>query len=201
MTEKKKHSIKDDFTLLALLIIPVAVAVNFVGGQLASLLKLPFYLDTIGTIFGAMLCGPWVGAVIGLVTNLVTGIANPVNFAFIPVNVACGLVTGYLSRRNMFSTWWRWLIAMILMAATSIITAAPIIVLVYGGVTGGGTSIVTATLMATGTNIWLSVMGSDGIFTVIDRIISFFISYFVIKVVPERTVIKFGCGENFIKKK
>ena len=49
--EKKKYSIKEDFSMLALLIIPVGVAVNFVGGQLASILKLPMYLDTIGTIF------------------------------------------------------------------------------------------------------------------------------------------------------
>ena len=87
--EKKKYSIKEDFSMLALLIIPVGVAVNFVGGQLASILKLPMYLDTIGTIFAAMLCGPWVGAVTGGLTNVVTGIANPVNFAFIPVNVNC----------------------------------------------------------------------------------------------------------------
>ena len=39
----KKHSIKDDFSMMAILTIPVCVAVNFVGGQLASLLKLPMY--------------------------------------------------------------------------------------------------------------------------------------------------------------
>ena len=54
---EKKYSIKDDFSMLALLVIPVSVAVNFVGGQLASILKLPMYLDTIGTVFAAMLCG------------------------------------------------------------------------------------------------------------------------------------------------
>lgn len=195
----KKHSIKEDFSMLAILIIPVAVAVNFVGGQMASLLKLPCYLDAIGTIFGAMLCGPWVGAVIGLVTNIVTGIANPVNFAFIPVSVVVGLVTGFLARKKMFSTWWKWVISMILMALSSIIVAAPIIVYVYGGVTGGGTSIITATAMAAGANIWAAVIGSDGLFTVVDRIISFVISYLIIKVIPGRTLIKFACGENYIK--
>ena len=58
--EKKKYSIKRFFNV-SVLIIPVGVAVNFVGGQLASILKLPMYLDTIGTIFAAMLCGPWLG--------------------------------------------------------------------------------------------------------------------------------------------
>mgnify|MGYP000860135398 FL=1 len=201
MSEKKKYSIKEDFSMLAMLIIPVGVAVNFVGGQLASILKLPMYLDTIGTIFTAMLCGPWVGAVTGLLTNVVTGIANPVNFAFIPVNVIAGLVTGFLARKKWFSVWWKWILSMLIMAAVSIIVAAPIVVLVYGGVTGGGTSIITAAAMAAGANIWAAFFGTEGVFTVLDRIISFLISWAVIKVIPARTLVKFGCGINYIKEK
>ncbi len=197
----KKYSIKSDFSMLALLIIPVAVAINFVGGQLASLLKLPMYLDAIGTIFGAMLCGPWVGAVIGTLTNIVTGIANPVNFAFIPVSLTLGLVTGFLARKNMFNTWIKWIISMVIMALTSIIVAAPIIAYVFGGITGSGPSVVTATLLAAGANIWTSILGSDGIFTVVDRVISFLISIAIIKVIPARNLIKFSCGELYIKKK
>ena len=199
--EKKKYSIKEDFSMLALLIIPVGVAVNFVGGQLASILKLPMYLDTIGTIFAAMLCGPWVGAVTGGLTNVFTGIANPVNFAFIPVNVIAGLVTGFLARKQMFSVWWKWLISMFVMAWVSIIVSAPIVVLVYGGVTGGGTSIITAAAMAAGANIWAAFFGTEGVFQVLDRIISFLICWAVIKVIPPRTLVKFGCGSNYIKEK
>lgn len=198
--EKKKYSIKEDFSMLALLIIPVGVAVNFVGGQLASILKLPMYLDTIGTIFAAI-CGPWVGAVTGGLTNVVTGIANPVNFAFIPVNVIAGLVTGFLARKQMFSVWWKWLISMFVMAWVSIIVSAPIVVLVYGGVTGGGTSIITAAAMAAGANIWAAFFGTEGVFQVLDRIISFLICWAVIKVIPPRTLVKFGCGSNYIKEK
>ena len=199
--EKKKYSIKEDFSMLALLIIPVGVSVNFVGGQLASILKLPMYLDTIGTIFAAMLCGPWVGAVTGGLTNVVTGIANPVNFAFIPVNVIAGLVTGFLARKQMFSVWWKWLISMFVLAWVSIIVSAPIVVLVYGGVTGGGTSIITAAAMAAGANIWAAFFGTEGVFQVLDRIISFLICWAVIKVIPPRTLVKFGCGSNYIKEK
>lgn len=197
----KKHSIKDDFSMLAILVIPVAVAVNFVGGQLASLLKLPMYLDTIGTIFASMLCGPWVGAVAGGMTNVVTGIANPVNFAFIPVNVIVGLTTGYMARKNMFSTLPKIAISVVLMAVISTVVAAPIVVLVYGGVTGGGTSLLTATAMAAGANIWAAFFGTEGIFTTLDRAISFLISWSVIKVIPVRTLVKFGCGSNYIKEK
>ena len=130
----------------------------------------------------------------GGLTNVVTGIANPVNFAFIPVNVIAGLVTGFLARKQMFSVWWKWLISMFVMAWVSIIVSAPIVVLVYGGVTGGGTSIITAAAMAAGANIWAAFFGTD-------RIISFLICWAVIKVIPPRTLVKFGCGSNYIKEK
>jgi ABC superfamily ATP binding cassette transporter permease subunit len=201
METTKRYSIKDDFTMQAILIIPVCVAVNFVGGQLAGLLKLPMYLDTIGTIFASLLCGPWVGAVAGGLTNVVTGIANPTNFAFIPVNIIAGLVTGFLARKNMFNKTWKWLLSMFIMAWVSIIVSAPIVVLVYGGVTGGGTSLITAAALAAGANIWAAFFGTEGVFQVLDRIISFLICWAVIKVIPTRNLIKFSLGELYIKKK
>ena len=201
METTKKYSIKDDFTMQAILIIPVCVAVNFVGGQLAGLLKLPMYLDTIGTIFASLLCGPGVGAVAGGLTNVVTGIANPTNFAFIPVNIIAGLVTGFLARKNMFNKTWKWLLSMFIMAWVSIIVSAPIVVLVYGGVTGGGTSLITAAALAAGANIWTAFFGTEGVFQVLDRIISFLICWAVIKVIPTRNLIKFSLGELYIKKK
>ncbi|MGH4036720.1 MAG: ECF transporter S component [Sphaerochaeta sp.] len=197
--ERKQFSIKEDFSMLALLIVPVGVAVNFVGGQLASLLRLPLYLDTIGTIFVAMLCGPWVGAVTGLLTNILTGIANPVNFAFIPVAIIAGLVTGAFARHDYFSVWWKWLIAMVVMGAASILSAAPIVVLMFGGVTGSGASLITATFMAAGANIWGAFIGTEGLFNVLDRIISVLICLAVIKVIPNRNLIKFSCGMFYVK--
>jgi energy-coupling factor transport system substrate-specific component len=196
----KKYSIKTDFSLLARLLIPIAVAINFVGGQLAVALKLPFYLDTIGTILVAMFCGPWVGALAGLVTNLVLGITNPVFFPYAIVNVALGLVTGFLARKNFFSVWWKWVISIICMSVISILTAAPITVLLFGGITGSGTSLITMTMVAAGTNIWQAFFSTEIVFTALDRIISIVLTWLVIKVMPSRTLVKFPCGENYIRK-
>lgn len=200
MSEKKKYSIKTDFSMLALLLIPIAVAVNFVGGQLAVALKIPLYLDTIGTMLVGMLCGPWIGALAGLVTNLILGISNPTFLMYAIVNVCVGLVTGFCARWNGFGVWWKWCISMVLIGLTSIITSAPITVLAFGGITASGTSLITAALMATGSNIWSAVFSTEIIFTLIDRIISFVITFLIIRVIPARTLIKFSCGEHYIKK-
>lgn len=194
----KKYSIKTDFTLLSLLLIPVAVAVNFAAGQLALVLQLPFYLDTIGTILAAMLCGPWVGGLAGLVTNLILGISDPIFFPYAIVNVAVGLVTGFCARRNGFGSWWKWVISIFVMALASVLTAVPITVLVFGGITDSGSSLITATMLAAGVNLWLAVTITDLIFTVLDRIISVVLTWLLINVIPKRMLIRFPCGENYI---
>ena len=199
MTEKKR-SIKDDFTMLSILLIPVGVAVNVVGGQIASLLHLPMYLDTIGTIFTGIIAGPWVDAVTGLVTNLITGMLNPVNFWFAHVNVIVGLVTGFLARAGWFTDWKKGLLATVIQSVVSTIASAPPAVYLFGGVTGSGTSLITAVLMASGHSVWTSFLSVEIIWTIIDRIISWLISLGVIKVIPNKTLVKFPLGELYIKK-
>ena len=76
-----------------------------------------------------------------------------------------------------------------------------IVDLVYGGVTGGGTSLITAAALAAGANIWAAFFGTEGVFQVLDRIISFLICWAVIKVIPTRNLIKFSLGELYNKKK
>ncbi|MDR2158613.1 MAG: ECF transporter S component [Treponema sp.] len=194
------HSIKRDFSLPALCVIPVGVAVNFAGGRLAPFLRLPAYLDTTGTIFASMLCGPWVGALTGGLTNVIIGFVDPVFFVFIPVNVIMGLVTGFLARNRMFSSWRRWIISVLTMTLMSILSAVPVMIIVFGGITGGGTSSITAVLVQTGTNIWFAVIGSEGLSHLVDRTLSCFVSWFAIGLIPGNILVKFGCGRNYLRK-
>ena len=64
MKKTKTYSIKEDFSMVAILTIPICVAINVVGDQIVQLLKLPIFLDVIGTVLMAMLAGPWPAAVI-----------------------------------------------------------------------------------------------------------------------------------------
>ena len=53
-----------------LALIVFSIAINMVVGQLSSMLKLPIFLDSIGTIICALLAGPWAALFSGLATNL-----------------------------------------------------------------------------------------------------------------------------------
>jgi hypothetical protein len=60
------------FDTRTIVLIPIAIAINIVLGQtVGSVLKVPVYLDSIGTILVGVLAGPIPGLVTGLLANLI----------------------------------------------------------------------------------------------------------------------------------
>ena len=77
-------------------LIPVAIAINIAIGQIVVLLKLPVFLDSIGTVLVAALCGPWAGALTRALSNIIWGVAvDPNALPWWPVAFFIGLVQGY----------------------------------------------------------------------------------------------------------
>ena len=74
--------------------------INILGGTIALLLRLPVYLDSIGTVLAAALFGPAAGLVPGLISGLISGMTSDVYaFYYIPVQLVIGLVAGLVFRR------------------------------------------------------------------------------------------------------
>ncbi len=179
--------IASDFTTRAWVLIPVGVGINFVGGTLVTVLRLPIFLDTIGTILVALLAGPWVAAVTGLITNLILGVTDPTLIAFAPVNVAIGLIAGFLALWGWFKTYPKIVASGLVIMLTGVVLSAPIVVLAFGGVTGSpGRSALTTYFLAMGNNIWGSVFTRGIIVEVVDKLISVFVAVFVARAIPER---------------
>jgi hypothetical protein len=88
----------------ALALIPLAIAINIAGGQLITALKLPIYLDSIGTVLTGVLLGPWVGLITGVLTNVIWGVSGlaPVALPFAPVAGIIGLMAGFAGRWGAF---------------------------------------------------------------------------------------------------
>jgi hypothetical protein len=60
------------FTTRVIVMMPVAIAMNIVlGYTVQSVLKLPIYVDSIGTILVGALAGPLAGALTGILSNLI----------------------------------------------------------------------------------------------------------------------------------
>jgi energy-coupling factor transport system substrate-specific component len=97
-----------DLSTATLALMPVAIAINIAVGAIAVALRLPIYLDSIGTVLVGAVAGPWAGALTGLLANLIWAIlpvpggAGPTIAFFAPVAAVIGLMAGFWAGRGAF---------------------------------------------------------------------------------------------------
>lgn len=195
-----KNKGKETFSLMVILLIPVAIAINIVGGQMTSMLKIPVDLDMIGVILVGALEGPIPAAVTGVLTNLINGVMDPSWLPYAFCSFFIGITSGLLSKYNMMNKIWKLIVSGIVIALVATVTATPITVFFFGGATGGGASMIAAGLMATGKQILEAVLSVYIVTETIGKTISVFVAYIIIKVIPDRTLTKYRYGMNFVKR-
>lgn len=199
--KQMKRGFKYDFSLLALLLVPVGVSLSVVGYQLSTILKLPIFVDQIGTMLVSMIAGPWVGLVTGLLGNVVNGMLNPISMAFAFVSMALGLVCGFLSRWRWFTNVVGVVIGCAIMNVVTATVAAVVSTFLFGGVTGAGTDLVTAAFLAAGQAIWTSVLSTNLITGTFNTVINFALTWIIVRRIPNRFLVKLNYGMPYIKKK
>lgn len=177
---------KSTISTKVLVLIPIAVGINLLGGTLCSTLKLPLFLDMIGTILVACLSGPWTAGICGILTNLFLAVvANPIYLPYALVSFLCGVVTGYMVKAGLFKSKIGVVIIWLACSLTNTITASLITIYVYGGASGvNSTSVATVALLATTKQIFLSVMSTAMIENLVDKGIVFVIAYLIINKIP-----------------
>ncbi|CAN5609619.1 ECF transporter S component [soil metagenome] len=189
--------LKADFSTMTLVLIPVAIAINIVIGQIVSLLKLPVYLDSIGTVLVGVLAGPWAGALTGVLSNTIWGLTiDPSLLPWIPVACFIGLTAGICAHYGLFKTWWKVIISGLLISVVAAIVSTPISVYVFGGITNSGSSILTAYFLATGQDVPSAVIKSNLLVEPIDKIATALLAWFIIKGLSKRYVARFPRAEN-----
>jgi energy-coupling factor transport system substrate-specific component len=122
------------FDTRTIVLIPIAIAINIVLGQtVGSVLKIPIYLDSIGTILVGVLAGPIPGLVTGLLANLIwtyvlpPPLQSPYAAPFAVVAAEIGFLSGIFGQLGFFRSrpnadWGR------------IALAAVLVVVVLGGI-------------------------------------------------------------------
>ncbi|MFT4192161.1 MAG: hypothetical protein QM617_11650 [Comamonas sp.] len=180
-------AVKGYFDTKILALIGVAIVINIIGGQLNDLLRLPIFLDSIGTILVAGLAGPIAGGVTGVLTNLVIGLLfAPVAAAFAPVALVIGVVAGLLARVGGFRTVWQAVISGAVIAAALTVIAVPIRIYLFGGVTGSGADFFIAYLSSVGQTLLSSVAFTVFGTNIADKVLSAVLVWGLVRQLPER---------------
>lgn len=170
------------------IMIPLGVAINYVGAMIVKTLALPIYLDSIGTAIVAAIMGPWVGAASGSLYNVVSGFTggNVMGSLFAICNIGTALIIGYMARYGKYKTIPHVVIASILVALWNAVTGAPIAMIVYGGVDSNvGTNLMMAGMQAFGQDLLSASFIARIPVNLVDKGIACAIAWMILIKLPE----------------
>ncbi|RUR59249.1 ECF transporter S component [Aeromonas veronii] len=167
----------------------ICIAINMVAGQAASMLKLPIFLDSIGTVLCAILAGPWMAIATGLLTNLLWGLlTGPIAAAFAPVAMMIGLSAGLLARAGWFNNLPKVVVSSVVISLALTLVAIPIRSYLFGGATGSGADFVVAYLHAMGSDLQESVAVTVLGTNLLDKLLTVLIAWGLVRRLPQRTL-------------
>ncbi|MEG2210656.1 MAG: ECF transporter S component [Eubacterium sp.] len=173
-----------------LIFMSLGIVVNFVGGYIALLAKLPIYLDSIGTLLSAVMFGPFCGAVVGGMTSIINGATfDPVSFYFAPVQIIAGISTGFLFKSGKFEGL-KSILSILIVAILVSMASSIIVSFVFDGVTSSGSSLIVAILRNAGVNLLTAVFSIQVLTDLLDKVVSFSLVFCVIKTIPSTIKLK-----------
>ncbi len=178
---------KSIFNSVIILII-CGIAINIGGAQLAKALKLPLFLDCIGTILIAAIGGYLPGAVVGFLSNMINALNDPANAYYTLLSVLIGLCAAFYARRGYFRSIWKALLLTFPLAIVGGALGSILTYLIYGFGFGEGISLGLArTLYQSGNlSLFFAQFISDMIIDLADKFVSLVIVYFILQLVNKR---------------
>ncbi|MEW8955250.1 CD3073 family putative ECF transporter S component [Clostridium sp.] len=171
-----------------LILCSIAIGINITLGALCA--RIPFlsqyvFLDTIGTIFIAVLFGPISGATVGAVSNILSPIlsGNPRTIPFFLVNMMVGLSVGLISKKFNFS-FKTAILTGIFLSILCPLVGTPISIYLFGGVVGSGTDVFFTILKNSGFEIFSAAFIPRVVENFIDKILSCLLVTSILKYIP-----------------
>lgn len=174
----------------ALVLIPVAIGINYIGKLIASLLHLPLWVDSIGTVLAAMLAGPIIGALSGAINNIIYGLTlDPVSYAYALTSLFIGLVVGVLAYKGWIASIGKALGIGLLVGLVAAVISTPLNVIYWGGTTGNiwGDALYTASI-ANGIPTWIASFFDEIVVDIPDKIVTVIICYLIFRGLPKSFV-------------
>lgn len=169
-------------------IIPMALVLNIVIGQIVGSIGLPLYLDSVGTILVAALAGPVAGLATGTLSSVVWGLLNPVALPFAAVSAATGWMAGTAVNFGVLHRLWKVIAAGVVIGVVTGMLAAPVAAFVYGGTAGLGTGALVSLFRELGHSLIASVTMQSFISDPLDKVAVMVIVWLAIKALPASTL-------------
>jgi len=168
-------------------LVPLGILINLGIGTIVHLLKLPLFIDAVGTIVVTILIGIRWGVVTGVLSFLIGGIiTNPVLPYFSGTQAVIAVVAGLWASHGWFRSVPRTIVVGICVGVAAGIVSAPVIIKLFGGITGSGSGFITAFLLASGKKIVESVILTGISCEPVDKTIQCLLAFWLVRTLPQR---------------
>lgn len=171
----------------AIVLIPAAIGINYLGKLFAGLLKLPLWLDAIGTVLASMLAGPIIGAASGIINNLIYGITvDPISTVYAITSGVIGLGVGIMAYKGWIANIGKAIVIGLVVGFIAAIVSTPLNIIFWGGQTGNvwGDAFY-AFLVSQDMPVWLASFGDSIVVDVPDKVATVIISFLIFKGLPK----------------
>jgi energy-coupling factor transport system substrate-specific component len=172
-----------------IVLIPTCIGINYLGKLFASLLKLPLWLDSIGTCIGGALGGPVIGAICGAANNLIYGFTTGDNITLVYAltSLFIGLSVGVMARLGFMTSFPKALLTACVGGLAAVVISTPLNVLFWGGTTGNvwGDALFAVTQSA-GMPVFLGSLFDEIVVDVPDKLITLIVVYLILKGLPKK---------------
>lgn len=165
-----------------LCLVAFGTAINIIGSEIALWMRLPIYLDSIGTLLIAGLCEPLYALLPSLLSGLIYGILSDIYALYY---APTGMLLGYLCALmwQKYNKHNRWYCAMIIALPPAFISGL-ITAFLFHGVTSSGSAYFVQLLAQTPLGITLSCILVQLFSEYIDRLFSLYLCERLIQRLP-----------------
>jgi energy-coupling factor transport system substrate-specific component len=180
-------------TTQQLALMGMLIALNVAIGGIVHVVKLPVYLDAIGTIVAAVALGLLPAVIVGVLSFVLAAVlVNPVYLYFCGTQAVIALFVYLLAAHAAaFKSAARVVATGIALGIVAGVVSAPVIVFVFGGVAGSGRDLITAGLISTGHQIYKSVILSGVASEPVDKLLQCLAAFYVLKSLPKTLLMQF----------
>ena len=180
---------KTSFSTPVIVLIPACIGINYIGRLFAQILKLPLWLDSIGTCLGAILGGPIIGTICGASNNLIYGFTTGDNITLVYAltSLFIGLAVGIMARLGFMNTFTKAMITACVGGLAAVVISTPLNMIFWGGTTGNiwGDAVFAAT-QAQGIPVFIGSLLDEIVVDIPDKLITGIIVYFIIIRLPRK---------------
>lgn len=170
---------------LKLAIAGVGIALNIIGAFIALNLRLPIYLDSIGTIMVGFILGPVYGMITGVLGSLVSGITFDIySLYFAPVQIFTGFFAGYFYSKGLMKGK-KLFFAIFIMTLFVSFIGAFLTAYILGGITSSGSSYIIVVLNNLGVNPVVSAFITQFLTDYLDKLVAVLIMLQVVLRLPK----------------